>query len=80
LNEEHVEKPVSLLRELNLLPCGVLASDNGSRFLRASFAGRRVSLQSTKPKSLRQAERNPFHVGHNELANYTPRKDDSVLY
>jgi hypothetical protein len=27
-----------------------------------------------KPKSLRQAERNPFHVGHNELANYNREK------
>jgi hypothetical protein len=26
------------------------------------------SACNPKPKSLRQAERNPFHVGHNELA------------
>jgi hypothetical protein len=29
------------------------------------------SACNPKPKSLRQAERNPFHVGYNELANYS---------
>jgi hypothetical protein len=37
------------------------------------LARTRISLQS-KPKSLRQAERNPFHVGPNELANYNVDK------
>src|ERR1700686_2856762 len=33
------------------------------------------SACNPKPKSLRQAERNPFHVGHNELANYSFQDD-----
>jgi hypothetical protein len=29
---------------------------------------------------LRQAERNPFHVGHNELANYNPQCSLAQLF
>src|SRR5580704_5566133 len=43
---------------------------HGSRFLRASFAGRRISLQSQTEEHA-PSRKNPFHVGHNELANYT---------
>jgi hypothetical protein len=33
---------------------------------------RRPLLQALHPTTLHALERNPFHVGHNELANYTP--------
>src|SRR5580700_3085005 len=42
---------------------------HGSRLVRASLARRRIRLQC-QTQGLWQAERNPFHVGHNELANH----------
>jgi hypothetical protein len=38
------------------------------------------SACNPKPKSLRQAERNPFHVGHNELANYNSQCSLAQLF
>jgi hypothetical protein len=32
------------------------------------------SACNLKPKSLRRAERNPFHGGHNELGNYSAHR------
>ena len=38
-----------------------------SHFLRASFLDPQLAYD-LKPKSFRQAERSPFHVGQNDLA------------
>jgi putative addiction module CopG family antidote len=43
---------------------------HGSHFLRASFAGRRISLKSQTEEHA-PGRKKSFHVGHNELANYS---------
>jgi hypothetical protein len=43
-----------------------------SRFLRASFLDPQLAYD-LKPKSFRQAERSPFHVGQNDLAIHTTK-------
>src|SRR5580704_11263142 len=43
---------------------------HGSHFLRTSFAGRRISVQSQTEEHA-PSRKKSFHVGHNELANYS---------
>ena len=45
-----------------------------SRFLRASFLDPQLAYD-LKPKSFRQAERSPFHVGQNDLAIHSRYED-----
>jgi len=50
----------------------VTGQRRSSRFLRASFLDPQLAYD-LKPKSFRQAERSPFHVGQNDLAIHTTK-------